>query len=204
VIEQRAALGELFTTATDTSNVIRSFLADNESRLITVTGTSAKIYALLDQYSPEFTCLFAGLNKLGNLTDTILYNNQFNLSVVVDANNMGGYKVGQQPIYVTGYGPNCFGLPDNPQPIRNGHFQIPAKYHCLNDGAPLTSDPCAQAKSQSGSATPIEQSAIESQSENALVNTLIASSYGTTPKKVPAIATILAAPLYRGQQVTVK
>ena len=204
VIEQHEALGNLFTTATDTSNVIRSFLADNEQRLITVTGTSAKIYALLDQYSPEFTCLFAGLNKLGNLTDTIIRNRQFNLSVVIDNNNMGGYKPGQQPIYVTGYGPNCFGLPDNPQPIRDGHFQIPDKYRCLNDGAPLTSDPCAQRKSQGESAEPIEQSAVESQSENALVNTLIASSYGTTPNKVPGIATILAAPLYRGQRVTVK
>ena len=108
------------------------------------------------------------------------------------------------PIYVTGYGPNCFGLPDNPQPIgSNGYFQIPAKYRCLNDGAALTKDPCAQRKSQSMNSSAIEQSAIESQSENALVNTIIAGSYGTTPNKVPPIATILAAPLLRGQAVKV-
>ena len=204
LIEKADALPTLLTTATDTSNVIRSFLADNEQRLITVTGTSAKMYSLLDQYSPEFTCLFAGLNKLGNLTDTILRNRQFNLSIIVDQNNQGGYRPGQSPIYVTGYGPNCFGLPDNPQPKANGNFQIPPKYRCLNDGAPLTADPCAQRRSQGMSASPIEQSAVESQSENALVNTLIAGSYGTTPDKVPPIATILAAPLLRGQKVTVK
>ena len=203
-IEKRDAVSELFTTATDTSNVIRSFLADNEQRMITVVGTSAKIYGLLDQYSPEFTCLFAGLNKLGNLTNTILYKRQFNLSIVVDGNNQGGYKPGEAPIYITGYGPNCFGLPDNPQPIgSNGYFQIPAKYRCLNDGAALTSDPCAQRKSQGENSSAIEQSAIESQSENALVNTIIAGSYGTTPNKVPPIATILTAPLLRGQAVKV-
>ncbi|MGH8860779.1 MAG: MCE family protein [Jatrophihabitantaceae bacterium] len=203
VIEKRDAMSTLFTTATDTSNVIRSFLADNEQRLITVTGTSAKMYALLAQYSPEFTCLFAGLNKLGNLTNTIIRNHQFNLSIIVNANNQGGYKPGESPIYVTGYGPNCFGLPDNPQPQVNGNFQIPPKYRCLNDGAALTSDPCAQRRSQGMSSSPIEQSAMGSQSENALVDTLIASSYGTTPDKVPPIATMLAAPLLRGQAVNI-
>ena len=50
----------------------------------------------------------------------------------------------------------------------------------------------------------IAQSAVESQSENALVNSLIASSYGTSAKRVPAIATMLAAPLLRGRTVRVK
>jgi hypothetical protein len=36
------------------------------------------------------------------------------------------------------------------------------------------------------------------------VNTLIAGSLHTTPDKVPGIATMLAAPLYRGAQVVVK
>lgn len=203
-IEKRDALSQLFVTSTDTANVIRSFLADNQQRMITVVDTSASIYKLLAQYSPEFPCLFAGLNKLGNLTDTIIRNKQFNLSVVIDPNNQGGYRPGQAPIYITGYGPNCFGLPDHPQPIgSNGYFQIPPKYRCLNDGAPLTKDPCAQRKSQGMNASPIEQSAMGSQSENALVDTLIAHSYGTTPKKVPAIATMLAAPLLRGQVVNV-
>ena len=43
-IAKRDAISQLFTTSTDTSNVIRSFLAENEQRMITVVGTSAKIY----------------------------------------------------------------------------------------------------------------------------------------------------------------
>ena len=203
-IEKRTALSTLFTTATDTSNVIRSFLADNEQRMITLTGTSAKIYSMLQQYSPEFPCLFAGLHKLSTITDTVIHKRAFNLSIVVDNNNQGPYRPGQQPIYITGYGPHCFGLPDNPQPRVDGNFQIPQKYRCFNDGAPLTDDPCAQRRSQGLDASPIEQSAMGSQAENALVDTLIAPSYGTSPDKVPGIATILAAPLYRGQAVTIK
>ncbi len=204
-IEKRDSISQLFLTSTDTANVLRSFLADNEQRMITVVNTSASIYSLLDTYSPEFPCLFAGLNKLGNLTDTILRNHQFNLQIVLDANNAGGYKTGQQPRYITGFGPNCFGLPDHPAPIgKNGYFQIPPKYRCLNDGAPLTNDPCAQRKSQGMNSSAIAQSAMGSPVENAMVNSLIASSYGTTPQKVPPIATMLAAPLLRGQVVKVE
>lgn len=204
-IEKRDAVSQLFLTSTDTANVLRSFLADNEQRMITVVDTSASIYSLLDTYSPEFPCLFAGLNKLGNLTDTIIRDHQFNLQVVVNANNQGGYKPGEQPRFITGYGPNCFGLPDNPQPIgSNGYFQIPPKYRCLNDGAALTKDPCAQRKSQGMDSSVIAQSAMGSPVENAMVNSLIASSYGTTPQKVPPIATMLAAPLLRGQVVKVE
>ena len=50
----------------------------------------------------------------------------------------------------------------------------------------------------------IAQSAMGSPVENAIVNSLIAHSYGTTPKKVPAIATMLAAPLLRGQVVKIE
>ena len=50
----------------------------------------------------------------------------------------------------------------------------------------------------------IAQSAMGSPVENAMVNSLIAGSYGTTPQKVPPIATMLAAPLLRGQVVKVE
>ena len=79
--------------------------------------------------------------------------------------------------------------------------KIPDKYKCLNDGAALTSDPCAQDSAQSASDSKI---ALGSPAENALVNTLIAGEYGTTPDKVPPIATALAAPLLRGTTVDVK
>jgi hypothetical protein len=204
VIAEKQSVGNLFDTATSTSDVISSFLADNKQRMITVVGTSAKVYALLAEYSPESTCMFAALSKLYDLAASIIQGGQFQLSIVVDQNNMGKYKPGQQPIYVDGYGPNCFGLPDNPQPQVDGKFQIPKKFQCLNDGAPLTDNPCGQRRGNGASGQSFAQTAIGSTGENALVSTLLSGSYHTAPNKVPPIATMLAAPLFRGAEVRVK
>jgi phospholipid/cholesterol/gamma-HCH transport system substrate-binding protein len=207
IIAQKSGLDDLFTAGADTSSVLRSFLSDNEQNMITLVDTSKQVYGLLEEYSPEFTCLFGGLNNLQKLANTIIHENQINLRIVIDTSGVGTkehgspkYVQGEEPRFITGYGPNCFGLPDNPQPVDgNGNFQIPAQYRCINDGAALTDDPCSQRGGANASTT-----ALGSPSENSLVNTLIAGSLHTTPDKVPGIATMLAAPLYRGAQVVVK
>ena len=80
-----------------------------------------------------------GINQLYTLAGQAIYNNQIHLSATVDNQNLGPYKPGNQPKLVSGLGPNCFGLPNPPRP-----FQIPGKYRCINDGAALTRDACAQ------------------------------------------------------------
>jgi len=196
LIDKKAALENLLTTATNTSNIISSFLADNEQRLITLTGTTDKVYRLLNQYSPEYGCLFKGLNELDTRATNSIVNGQIQLSAQlnIEPPNLGPYKPGNQPRIITGLGPHCFGLPNPPVP-----FTVPGAFRCINDGAPLTTDPCSQAKSSS-----FDQQAIGSPAETALVNSLIATTYGTTPDSVPGIATVLAAPALRGATVNVK
>jgi virulence factor Mce-like protein len=196
VVEKKQQLDNLLTSVTSTSAIVQSFLANNEQNLITVVGTTSKVYALLDEYSPEYTCLLAGLNELQQRAASAIQDNQINLSAQIDNTKLANtpYTPGQQPRFITGYSPNCFGLPNPPVP-----FKIPAQYRCLNDGAALTSDPCGQAKTSSAA-----QEALGSPAENALVSTLIANSLHTTPNKVPDIATALAAPLLRGETVDVK
>ena len=212
VINRQAALHDLLVNGTDASRVLQDFLNENEDRLIEVTGQTTKVYSLLDEYSPEFTCLLAGINNLYKLEATTIYDHRIHLGVIIDANNMGAYKkngkTDDTPVLVTGQGPNCFGLPNNPQPTDpNGRFQIPDKYRCLRDGVnggALTraaENPNCQPAVRSSSKT---DHALNSPEENALVNSLIASQLHTTPDKVPGVATILAAPLLRGQQVRVK
>lgn len=205
LISQKTSLDSLLTTGTATSVEIDNFLAANRQSLITLTDTSDKIYNLLAAYSPEFSCLVHGLARLADRTDSIVKGHQFRLSAVIDNTNLGAYKPGQQPIYLTGFGPHCFGLPDNPQPVVNGKFQIPAQFRCLNDGAPLTADKCAQKPSTAQSASEASLNTFEgSLGENALVNAIVAGSYGTTPDKVPYITTMMSASLLRGGQVTAK
>ncbi|MDT4904248.1 MAG: phospholipid/cholesterol/gamma-HCH transport system substrate-binding protein [Pseudonocardiales bacterium] len=198
VIAKRQALDNLFTTGADTSVVLQGFLDQNKQRLITLNDQNNKIFPLLARYSPEFTCLFSGINKLVGLANKAIYDNQIHLSVTLDATNMGKYKPGEQPKLIKNYGPNCFGLPDNPQPIVNGSFQVPDKYRCINDGAALTADPCGKRPSAAG------YTAVGSAEETALVNTLVSGEMGTTPDKVPAATTLLAAPLLRGHEVVSK
>ena len=201
ILARRAALNSLLVNGSNTSSVLQSFLSDNEQRLITVTGQTTKVYGLLDEYSPEFSCMFQGISHLYDLASQAIYKNKIHMVVTVTADKFATqpYTPGQEPRTITGYGPNCFGLPNNVQLDAQGHFQIPAKYRCLNDGAPLTSD-----GEPGGSCSTKANTATNSAAENSMVNSLIASSLGTTPDKVPGVATLLAGPLLRGQEVVVK
>ena len=199
VVEKQQNLDNLLTTGTSTSNVVAGFLANNQQRLIDVSGQSAQVFSLLNKYSPEFTCLLSGINRLADGVGTAIYNNQIHLEITVVGDQNGGkYVVGNQPTLVTGYGPNCFGLPNSPTPSINGKFQIPAQFRCLNDGAALTTDACAKQTAK------VTNPSVGSAAESALVNTLIAKTLGTTPDKVPGGSTLLAAPLLRGHQVVAK
>jgi phospholipid/cholesterol/gamma-HCH transport system substrate-binding protein len=194
VVAKQAGLSSLLVTGSDTSVVLQDFLAANQQRLIDINGQTNKIYTLLDQYSPEFSCLFSGINKLYGLAGNAIYDHQIHLSVTVDNGNLGPYKPGNEPTFIHGYGPNCFGLPNPQKP-----FQIPGSYRCINDGAALTKDACAQS-----STSDYSDKALNSPEENAYVNSIVASPLGTTPNKVSGAATLLAGPLLRGQKVTIK
>jgi virulence factor Mce-like protein len=203
IVERRAGLHSLLVDGTDASSVLSGFLNDNEQRLIAVTGQTSKVYNLLNEFSPEYGCLFAGVNQLADLADKMIYNHRIHLAVTMNANNLGPYKPGEEPRLVTGYGPHCFGLPDHITPTdANGRFQIPPAFRCLNDGAALTKAGESPNCSSSGSGS--SNTAINSPQEDALVNTLIAPQLHTTPDNVPGAATLLAGPLLRGQQVVVK
>ncbi len=191
LVEKQKGLDSLLATGSDASGVLKSFLSDNEQRIITVTGQTNKVFPLLNKFSPEFSCLFTGLNKLYNLAGQAIYDNQIHLSATVDA-NLKPYKPGQEPRFVSGFGPNCFGLPHPPKP-----FQIPNAYKCVNDGVPLSDAPCAQSAGA-------DDKALNSRAENSYVDTLIAGSLHTTPKHVSGTATLLAAPMLRGHQVVLK
>jgi virulence factor Mce-like protein len=205
VLSRQQALHSLLVNGTDAANVLNGFLDDNEQRLIQVTGQTNKVYGLLDEYSPEFSCMFQGIAHLYDLTSDMVYNHKVHLTITLSTSDFQTqpYKPGQQPRTITGYGPNCFGLPNNPQPVDSrGHFQIPDKYRCLNDGAPLT--PAGDSPNCSATSSSGEGRAVNSPQENAMVNSLIATQLDTTPNKVPGVATLLAGPLLRGQEVVVK
>jgi virulence factor Mce-like protein len=197
VIDRQAALDQILTQADKTANVVNGFLSDNAERLITVVSTTDSIYRLLAEYTPEYGCMIHGLAKYFDRANLGIVHHQIQLSaqVYLAGKNDGAYKPGNQPIYVTGIGPVCFGIPNPPVP-----FITPGPYRCVYDGAYLTADNCAARNKVSGR----DQQMIGSSDENGAVNTLLAPSFDTTPDKVPGVATLLIAPALRGQVVTVK
>ena len=190
LIDKQAALRHAADdrrTARRTSSA--SFLADNEQRLITVVDTSRHINSLLDEYTPEYTCMLDGADAAAATGPrTGIKHNQIQLSaqLYVAPPSFGAYVPGNEPKFITGLGPNCFGLP-NPQVP----FKVPANFRCLNDGAPLTADPCAQRPRPAASTSRRSARRLE----NAMVNSVVAGTSGTTPNKVPGMATLLVAPV---------
>jgi phospholipid/cholesterol/gamma-HCH transport system substrate-binding protein len=197
LIDKQAALDTLLTTGATTSNILESFLSTNRQRLITIVDTSDQVYNLLNEYTPEYGCMLSGLVGLNKLANDGIINGQIQLSaqLYVAPPHFGKYVPGEEPKLITGQGPHCFGMPHPPMP-----FKVPGSFRCVNDGAALTPDACAQSVKTSA----FDQQAIGSPAEHALVNSVIAANYGAAPDKVPPIATVLAAPALRGMEVTVK
>ena len=198
LIAKQDAFSTVLQTANSASQVFTGFLSDNRSRLISIVQTSHQIYPLLAEYSPSLDCVFNALVTLNDLASSAIVNHQIQLSaqLYIPPPGLGQYSSSNSPSYITGFGPNCMGLP-NPQIP----FKIPGNYRCVNDGAALTTDPCSQHPS---SKSVLDQQSVGSQAESAVVATLISGSEHLAPDQVPPIATVLAAPALRGAEVQVK
>ena len=150
IIASKSGLDDLFTTGADTSAVLQSFLADNEQNMITLVDTSKQVYGLLAAVRagvhlpvrrPEQSAA-AGEHHRPGQPDPAAASSSTTRRPRLDDQQGAEYDPGEEPRFISGYGPNCFGLPDNPQPVdANGNFQIPGNYRCINDGAALTDGP---------------------------------------------------------------
>jgi virulence factor Mce-like protein len=194
LVEKKAALDALLTVATSTSDVLTAFLDANASRLITVTSTSNEMFTLLATYAPEYGCLLKALANLDPRLEDAFRGGRLHVTLEV-VKGRGKYLPGDEPATVTGRGPDCAELPNPPVP-----YQIPPEFQNVDDGAPLVGGPGSGAL-----ASPMRDAyGPGSPAETAMINSLIAGQYGTTPDKVPTIDTILAAPLLRGSRVTLR
>ena len=194
LVDKKAALDNLLTVATSTSDVLTNFLDTNASRLITVTSTSNEMFTLLATYAPEYGCLLKALADLDPRLETAFRGGRLHVTLEV-VKHRGKYVPGDEPATVTGRGPDCAELPNPPVP-----YQIPPEFQNVDDGAALVGGPGSGAM-----ASPMRDAyGPGSPAETAMINSLIARQYGTTPDKVPTIDTILAAPLLRGSQVRLR
>lgn len=194
LVQKQPALDSLLRVGNSTSQTLTQFLNANAQNLITVTDTSNSIFSLLAEYSPEYGCLLKGLADIDPRLETAFRDGRLHVTIEL-VKSRGKYIPGNEPKLVTNRGPDCAGLPNPPVP-----YTIPPEFQDLDDGAPIVGGPGTGAM-----ASPVRDAyGPGSAAEASMINTLIAGDYGTTPDKVPSVATVLAAPLLRGTEVTVK
>jgi phospholipid/cholesterol/gamma-HCH transport system substrate-binding protein len=129
VTQKQDQLGGFLTSMTRLSTVSTRVLATNEQGIIREGQLAEPLMALLDTYSPEFTCLLQGLDRYtGNLAQ-IFANGRVRQTMSFDAVQRRAYTAADRPEYgEVGHGPWCLGLP-NPK--------VPTSFLPLRNGTPL-------------------------------------------------------------------
>lgn len=110
-----------FISATTGLAITSTRILDRNGDLIIREGRLAQpLVALLDTYSPEFTCLLQGLDKYTDRLAEIFRGNRVRQKMSFDAIQRPAYTAADRPEYAgTGHGPWCLGLPNPPVPAPN-------------------------------------------------------------------------------------
>jgi phospholipid/cholesterol/gamma-HCH transport system substrate-binding protein len=135
VAQKQAQLSGFLTSMTRLSDVSTRVLTTNETGIIREGQLAEPLTALLDTYSPEFTCLLQGLDRYTGRLAQIFAGGRVRQTMSFDAVQRRAYTQADRPEYgEVGHGPWCLGLPDPPvpatfAPLRNGtHLDEPGRH----------------------------------------------------------------------------
>ncbi|MFJ1709516.1 MCE family protein [Kitasatospora sp. NPDC088346] len=184
--QQQAGLRSLYATGTAGADDLTDFLQRNRPTLIRLSADSRGTLELLAEYAPAFPCTLRTLAEFVPVMDKALGKGTDQPGLHVDVTTVpsrGAYLPGRDtPAYRASGGPRCYQVP------YTGHGGAPAPAGPA-DGFPMPAAP--------GLGLP------NSPQENALVNELLAPGRGTTTP-LPDWSSLLAGPLLRGAEVTLK
>jgi phospholipid/cholesterol/gamma-HCH transport system substrate-binding protein len=209
---QRVNFDALLANLTTSSDDLTAFLAANSANAITLSADSLSTLHILARYAPEFPCV------LQQLTDFVPAMNKalgagtnqagLHVNVVIEpAPSAGAYVPdADSPVYGDNLGPRCYPVPFTGVHLNDGVRQSSA-------GKPGTGKP-GTGKS---STAKVRNTATDTASltgtgpaglagstgEAALVRELDALALGQPTASIPAWASLLTAPLYRGTTVRV-
>jgi phospholipid/cholesterol/gamma-HCH transport system substrate-binding protein len=187
VVEQEDLLGALLPEVTSAADSTRTMLADNERNLVRVNAVNRDLIGILKEYSPVFPCFFRGYGELSPRIDGAVGDTpeteRFAHIVITFTQPVPAYEYPiDLPEYNERRGPDCFGLPDPPQPLHKETFA---------DGTeddPRFAEP-AQAPGVRASAA---------------VDALLAPTLGVPADEVPDIGNLLWTPLLSGTTVSLR
>jgi phospholipid/cholesterol/gamma-HCH transport system substrate-binding protein len=209
IADQHANFAALLANLTTSSDDLTAFLNANSANAISLSADSLPTLRILARYAPEFPCVLQQLSSfvpamnkaLGAGTDQPGLHVQL---VVEPAPSPGRYEPDvDAPVYGDNLGPRCYSVPftgirlndgvgQAPAPSRHGHAR-PA--HASSARASATTTASLTGTGPAGLAG--------SPGEAELVRELDALWLGRPVASVPAWASLLTAPLYRGTTVRV-
>ncbi|MBO2455890.1 MCE family protein [Actinomadura barringtoniae] len=185
LVDQQAGLSTVYSSVTASSRDLTDFLNENSGNIIRLSSHSRPSLAVLAKYSPELPCTLRMLNDFIPRMDRVLTTDpdsgkkQPGLHVdVKTTDSHGAYRPGKdRPVYNDKGGPDCY-----PVPYGGGGTSAATDVKISRGGLGLPNSP----------------------EENRLVNALLAPGLGEVPGALPDWSSVLAGPIYRGQEVTIR
>jgi phospholipid/cholesterol/gamma-HCH transport system substrate-binding protein len=216
VYEQRGNLSTLYGTLTTASTDLQTFLAVNKNNLIKLADTSRPTLELLAKYAPEYPCFLRQMAETIPKLDVAFGKgtNEPGLHITMEVVvNRGAYKPGQdEPRYEDKRGPRCYDFKQFPNPFPQHPPDGP-----LKDGS--TTPPASRSAQDGvlppsligqvlGGTTPssaaMDFGLPNTPAEREFVAAMMAGRLDMAPDDVPAWSAFMAAPLFRGAEVSAK
>lgn len=120
VTDQQDELAGFLGATTGLAITSTRILNENGDLIIREGRLAQPLVALLNTYSPEFTCLLQGIDKYTDRLAEIFRGNRVRQKMSFDAVQRPAYTAEDRPEYAgTGHGPWCLGLPNPPVPAPN-------------------------------------------------------------------------------------
>ena len=117
VVEKKPDLIGFVDATTSLAVTGTGILVTNGDAIVTEARLARPLTALLDAYSPEYTCLLQGIDRYTARLGQIFKGNRVRQKMSFDAIQRPAYTTKDLPQYAgTGHGPWCLGLPNPPVP----------------------------------------------------------------------------------------
>ncbi|MFI6868098.1 MCE family protein [Nocardia sp. NPDC050406] len=209
IVQQRSQIDTLLATLTPSASATADFLLANRDNIIDVAADSRPALEALAKYSPGYSCALANFAQMKPRIDEIfgkgtdLPGSRVTVEIV---NTRGKYLPNQdEPRWFDPRGAMC--IPEYPLGVDPGQYTNGS----ANDGSyqPPTRNPGDQnigrmPEPQYRVYGPYAPTTVGSPSEEKTLGAIYGAAHGVSPEQVPSWVTRIAAPAFRGSEVSVR
>ncbi|MEQ6900735.1 MCE family protein [Nocardioides sp. YIM 152588] len=198
IVQKRRDLDTFFSDISGVAGVANRVLADNEQNLVRMGQMTEPVLAVLETYSPEFSCLIKGAARYEPILSKTFEGNVVKQYMFLGTPQYRHFDERDTPVNgEAGHGPWCLGLPD---------FSSPATRIPLDQGSPMDENPPTswvpvqlqdEFGVESGDIGGVSSGFAGTERDKQLVNVLLAEQSGREPASYGAFGSLLYGPVVR-------